>query len=238
MDQTARLRSALSLLMDRWRAVTAAAASILLFAVPALAHTGSSTGGFLGGFAHPLFGPDHVVAMVAVGLWGAFLGAPAIWLLPILFPLVMAFGGVIGILGVPLPGVETAIAVSAGDNGGETPTTVSVGPYSFTCTVSGACSCQNASDSPGSESSSISRNPSCSRRQRLPRKHLLSSMAMPTAPNSRREQTSSRIPSVSWLQQDCSTSPASRLVCSRDGAPAASPCARRAAPSRWPAWPS
>ena len=51
--------------------------------------------------------------MVAVGLWGAFLGAPAIWLLPIVFPLVMAFGGVIGILGVPLPGVETGIAVSA-----------------------------------------------------------------------------------------------------------------------------
>jgi urease accessory protein len=113
VDHAARLRSVPSLLMDRWRAVTAAAASILLFAVPALAHTGSSAGGFVGGFAHPLFGPDHVVAMVAVGLWGAFLGPPAIWLLPILFPLVMAFGGVVGILGVPLPGVETAIAVSA-----------------------------------------------------------------------------------------------------------------------------
>ena len=60
-----------------------------------------------------MFGPDHVVAMVAVGLWGAFLGAPAIWLLPIVFPLVMAFGGVVGILGVPLPGVEIGIAVSA-----------------------------------------------------------------------------------------------------------------------------
>ena len=62
--------------------------------LPALAHSGSSAGGFIGGFAHPLFGPDHVVAMVAVGLWGAFLGAPAIWLLPIVFPLVMAIGGV------------------------------------------------------------------------------------------------------------------------------------------------
>ncbi len=67
----------------------------------------------MGGFAHPLFGPDHVVAMVAVGLWGAFLGAPAIWLLPIVFPLVMAGGGVLGILGVPLPAVETGIAMSA-----------------------------------------------------------------------------------------------------------------------------
>src|SRR6185503_12377604 len=103
----------LFLTINRWRAVAAAAASVLLLATPALAHTGSSAGGFVGGFAHPLFGPDHVVAMVAVGLWGAFLGTPAIWMLPIVFPLVMAFGGVLGILGVPLPAVETGIAVSA-----------------------------------------------------------------------------------------------------------------------------
>ena len=79
----------------------------------AFAHGGSMSGGFIGGFAHPLFGPDHVVAMVAVGLWGAFLGVPAIWLLPVVFPLVMAAGGVLGILGVPLPAVETGIAISA-----------------------------------------------------------------------------------------------------------------------------
>jgi urease accessory protein len=82
-------------------------------AAPAFAHSGSVTGGFAGGFVHPLFGPDHIVAMIAVGLWGAFLGAPAIWLLPITFPLVMAFGGVLGIIGVPIPGVEIGIAVSA-----------------------------------------------------------------------------------------------------------------------------
>ena len=70
-------------------------------------------GGFLSGFTHPLFGWDHVAAMVAVGLWGAFLGPPAIWLLPIVFPLVMAFGAVLGILGVPLPAVEMGIAASA-----------------------------------------------------------------------------------------------------------------------------
>jgi urease accessory protein len=87
---------------------------ILILATPAYAHTGDGlTGGFLGGFAHPLFGPDHVVAMVAVGLWGAFLGPPAIWLLPVVFPLVMAFGGALGILGVPIPGIEIGIAVSA-----------------------------------------------------------------------------------------------------------------------------
>ena len=92
------------------------AASLLVaiwFVTPALAHTGSATGGFAGGFAHPLFGPDHVVAMVAVGLWGAFLGPPAMFILPVVFPLVMAVGGVIGIVGVPLPGVEFGIAASA-----------------------------------------------------------------------------------------------------------------------------
>lgn len=50
--------------------------------------------------------------MVAVGLWGAFLGAPAIWLLPVVFPLVMAFGGALGVIGVPMPAVETGIALS------------------------------------------------------------------------------------------------------------------------------
>jgi urease accessory protein len=69
-------------------------AAMLLGSCPAVAHTGSGSGGFVGGFLHPVFGPDHLVAMVAVGLWGAFLGPPAIWLLPIVFPLVMAGGGV------------------------------------------------------------------------------------------------------------------------------------------------
>jgi len=54
-----------------------------------------------------------MVAMVAVGLWGAFLGTPAIWLLPIVFPILMAFGGVVGILGITVPWVESGIAVSA-----------------------------------------------------------------------------------------------------------------------------
>src|SRR3954463_2237712 len=85
----------------------------VLAACSAFAHSGDGfSGGFTGGFAHPLFGPDHVVAMVAVGLWGAFLGPPAIWMLPIVFPLVMAFGGVLGILGVPLAATETGIAAS------------------------------------------------------------------------------------------------------------------------------
>jgi urease accessory protein len=80
---------------------------------PAAAHTGDVVGGFFGGLAHPVLGPDHVAAMVAVGLWGAFLGSPAIYLLPVVFPLVMALGGALGILGVPLPGTEIGIAISA-----------------------------------------------------------------------------------------------------------------------------
>ncbi|HTP47167.1 MAG TPA: HupE/UreJ family protein [Casimicrobiaceae bacterium] len=69
--------------------------------------------GFLTGFLHPISGADHVLAMVAVGLWGAQLGAPAIWVLPVAFPLVMAMGGMLGFLGVPIPGVEYGIAASA-----------------------------------------------------------------------------------------------------------------------------
>ena len=93
--------------------LASAVMALLVATAPALAHTGEGTGGFLAGLMHPVFGPDHVVAMVAVGLWGAFLGAPAIWMLPIVFPLVMAFGGVLGIVGVPIPAVETGIASSA-----------------------------------------------------------------------------------------------------------------------------
>jgi urease accessory protein len=89
------------------------AALSLLAATAAQAHVGHATAeGFLSGFTHPFFGADHVVAMVAVGLWGAVLGAPALWLLPIVFPLVMAFGGALGVAGVPLPAVETGIALS------------------------------------------------------------------------------------------------------------------------------
>ncbi|MCE0484613.1 MAG: HupE/UreJ family protein [Methylacidiphilales bacterium] len=88
---------------------------LLLLAGPSLAqaHTETNTlGGFIAGVRHPITGLDHVVAMVAVGLWGAYLGAPAIWLLPVVFPLVMAVGGAFGVLCGPLPGVEMTIALS------------------------------------------------------------------------------------------------------------------------------
>jgi len=87
---------------------------LLLIAEAALAHEAEGfAGGFVSGLLHPLFGWDHVVAMIAVGLWGAFLGVPAIWLLPVVFPLVMACGGAAGVAGLPLPAVEAGIAASA-----------------------------------------------------------------------------------------------------------------------------
>jgi len=86
----------------------------VVLAMPAWAHEQQGqAAGFLAGLQHPSSGLDHVLAMVAVGLWGAQLGAPAIWLLPVTFPLMMACGGFLGLVGVPLPGVEIGIAVSA-----------------------------------------------------------------------------------------------------------------------------
>ncbi len=87
---------------------------LLLWPSQAFAHTrGGEAFGFLTGLRHPISGADHVVAMIAVGLWGAQLGPPAIWLLPVTFPIVMAFGGTLGLAGVKLPGIEVGIALSA-----------------------------------------------------------------------------------------------------------------------------
>jgi urease accessory protein len=87
--------------------------AIAVLAAPASAHFDTSlAGGFGAGFRHPLSGPDHLLAMVAVGLWGAFLGRPLIYLLPVIFPTVMAFGGALGMAGVPMPPIEIGIALS------------------------------------------------------------------------------------------------------------------------------
>ena len=89
-------------------------ASGCLIAHGACAHVGKGEAvGLLSGFLHPLSGLDHVLAMVAVGLWGAQLGSPAIWVLPVAFPLVMALGAMLGFAGFPLPGTEYGIAASA-----------------------------------------------------------------------------------------------------------------------------
>lgn len=86
---------------------------VLMLSAPAFAHTEQLTaGGFVSGFTHPIQGWDHVAAMVAVGIWGAYLGQPSIWTLPVVFPTIMAFGASLGIADVPVPPVEFMIALS------------------------------------------------------------------------------------------------------------------------------
>jgi len=85
----------------------------LIAAGPASAHMGTGLpGGFVSGFKHPLSGFDHLLAMVAVGLWGAFLGRPLIITLPVIFPTVMSMGAVLGMMHTPMPPVEIGIALS------------------------------------------------------------------------------------------------------------------------------
>jgi urease accessory protein len=92
---------------------TIAVLSIALLSAAAQAHSDqTSTGGFMAGYLHPLTGLDHLLAMVAVGIWGATLGAPLIWALPVAFPFMMLVGGVLAIFGVPVPHVELGVAIS------------------------------------------------------------------------------------------------------------------------------
>ncbi len=89
--------------------------SALACIVPSVAwaHVGAGeASGFAHGFFHPVTGVDHVLAMVAVGMFAANLGGRALWAVPLTFVGVMAAGGALGIGGVAVPFVETGIAVS------------------------------------------------------------------------------------------------------------------------------
>ena len=100
--------------MRRSRAALLAVLAGLCVPASLFAHPrGGEATGFVAGLSHPVSGLDHVLAMIAVGLWGAQLGPPAVWLLPVTFPMVMAFGGTLGLVGVKLPGIEVGIALSA-----------------------------------------------------------------------------------------------------------------------------
>ena len=94
-----------------------AATTLTALAAPAFAHTGAGAAHDLAhsltqGFLHPLSGLDHVLAMVAVGLYAAQLGGRALWLLPAAFVGTMCVGGTLGYTGMPLPMVEQGIGVS------------------------------------------------------------------------------------------------------------------------------
>jgi urease accessory protein len=92
---------------------TIALTALCLFAGTASAHTGSHTvTGFVSGLAHPLLGLDHVLAMVAIGLWAAQQGGRALWAVPAAFVSAMVLGGVLAMSGLALPHGETAIALS------------------------------------------------------------------------------------------------------------------------------
>jgi urease accessory protein len=90
-------------------------AFLVAFLAPtaALAHTGvGDTSGFMHGFMHPLGGLDHQLAMILVGIFAYQLGGRAMWLVPLTFIAVMAFGGFLGIAGIPVPFIELGIAAS------------------------------------------------------------------------------------------------------------------------------
>ena len=104
MEQLANRRSGTVLTLGIW---------LCLLPDPAMAHIiRGAQGGFSSGFVHPLTGPDHFLAMFAVGLWGAQMGGRQVWTLPVTFPLIMVIGGIAGMAGLPLPAVEIGIALS------------------------------------------------------------------------------------------------------------------------------
>ncbi len=81
--------------------------------LPAFAHLDPGEhGSFAAGFSHPLFGLDHILAMIAVGLWAATQGGKAIWMVPVAFVGTMALGFAAAIGGMPLPFVEPVILAS------------------------------------------------------------------------------------------------------------------------------
>jgi urease accessory protein len=98
----------------RFNSLRAAAAVVAtLLPTAAWAHVGvGSTSGFVHGFVHPVTGIDHVLAMVAVGMFAANLGGRALWAVPLTFVSVMAIGGALGIAGIGVPFVEAGIAIS------------------------------------------------------------------------------------------------------------------------------
>lgn len=90
-----------------------AIALIVCSPLSAWAHTGVGAAQGLGnGFTHPLMGWDHLLAMIAVGLWAGQRGGRALWVLPATFVGVMAIGGFLGVAGLALPGVEGGILAS------------------------------------------------------------------------------------------------------------------------------
>ncbi|MDX0682851.1 protein hupE [Sinorhizobium medicae] len=95
------------------KSILIAAALLFTSSAPALAHLDPAEhGSLLAGLSHPFFGADHVLAMVAVGLWAAQIGGRALWSVPAAFVTTMMLGFALALLGAPLPFVEPAILAS------------------------------------------------------------------------------------------------------------------------------
>ena len=87
--------------------------ALLVCSVPAIAHSGHlPANSFSGGILHPLLGLDHLLAMIAVGLWAAQLGGRSRWLVPLAFVATMFLGGLLGARGLVVPMVEQGIALT------------------------------------------------------------------------------------------------------------------------------
>ena len=100
-----RLRTAANLLLFT--------AVLTTFSAPAYAHDeAGAAGGVAAGFSHPFLGADHMLAMIAVGIWGAFLGRPLLVILPMVFPVMMTVGAALAMASIPFPPVELGIAIS------------------------------------------------------------------------------------------------------------------------------
>ena len=95
-----------------WSAATLAVAASLIVPIAAAHTLGAHGAGFASGVAHPLAGLDHILAMIAVGLWAAQLGDRAYWNVPLAFVGMMALGAVVAAAGLTLPAVESGIAAS------------------------------------------------------------------------------------------------------------------------------
>ena len=101
--------------MRRLMQIFLASLLFVLFLIPGVAFAHTSFGGSSGlmhGFLHPLSGLDHQLAMILVGVFAYRLGGRALWLVPLTFVAVMAFGGFLGIMGVRIPFIELGIALS------------------------------------------------------------------------------------------------------------------------------
>ncbi|MEC5290327.1 HupE/UreJ family protein [Aurantimonas sp. C2-6-R+9] len=89
------------------------AASLFAATAPAFAHINPAEhGSLLTGFVHPLLGWDHVLVMVAVGIWAAMIGGRALWAVPLAFVTVMSAGFALAVAGIALPFVEPVVLAS------------------------------------------------------------------------------------------------------------------------------